>query len=83
MAFPIDMESVLPYIALLNTCIVTKYLEVLAPTLDFNIVSLKAIPYIEGNRMEIIETVKKCIQQAKQDWDSFETSWDFRRHPLV
>ena len=24
-----------------------------------------------------------AIQIEKQDWDSFETSWDFKRHPLL
>jgi type IIS restriction enzyme len=27
--------------------------------------------------------VDECIQEAKRDWDSFETSWDFKKHPLV
>ena len=27
--------------------------------------------------------VKKCIQLSQENWDSFETSWDFKVHPLV
>ena len=27
--------------------------------------------------------VNNCIETSKQEWDSFETSWDFKKHPLV
>lgn len=27
--------------------------------------------------------VRDCIDLAKYDWDSFEVSWDFERHPLI
>src|SRR5699024_6108445 len=26
---------------------------------------------------------RKCVELSKTDWDSFETSWDFKQHPLV
>ena len=26
---------------------------------------------------------KKAIAESKSDWDDFETSWDFKRHPLI
>ena len=36
--------------------------------------------FVDGS---IIPTVQKCIELSKTDWDSYETSWDFKRHPLV
>lgn len=43
------------------------------------------IPVIldEEKRTEIIERVSFCIDTSKNDWNSFETSWDFKKHPLV
>lgn len=32
---------------------------------------------------EVVSKVKTLISISKNDWDSFETSWDFQRHPLV
>ena len=41
------------------------------------------IPVIKDDIAEITELVHECIFEAKADWDSFETSWDFNKHPLV
>ena len=35
------------------------------------------------NEVAVVELTDQMIQLSKKDWDSFETSWDFRRHPLV
>ena len=83
MAFTDNGESILPFIALLNSIVSTNYLDVLAPTMDYNIVALKAIPYLLKDTNLIEETTNECIIWAKKDWNSYETSWDFKRNPLV
>lgn len=72
-------------LALVNSKIAMKFLEFLAPTLDFNIGPLSKIPVIVDEKQtdEINEIVVMCIKYAKIDWDSFETSWDFEVHPLI
>lgn len=47
MAFTKDASSIVPYIALLNSKVSMDYLDVLSPTLDFNIVAIKVIPLLE------------------------------------
>ena len=70
-------------IALLNSVVAMDYLDVLAPTMDFNIVALKALPIIERD-VDVVNTVaSSCTNISKIDWDSYETSWDFKRHPLI
>lgn len=32
---------------------------------------------------EVSEIVEKCIELSNEDWDSFETSWDFIEHPVI
>lgn len=83
MAFNKTEDNILYYIALLNSCVSSIYLNILSPTLDFNIVGLKAIPCIIKKYEDIISLTDKCIKITKSDWDAFETSWDFTKHPLI
>ena len=41
---------------------------------------VKKLPYIDT---DLCGLVKDNISLSRADWDSFETSWDFKRHPLV
>ncbi len=72
-------------LALLNT----KYSEILVnifnPTLNLLTTDVGNIPFIinENNIGIIDELVEDNILIAKEDWDSFETSWDFAKHPLL
>ncbi|MDY5217267.1 MAG: BREX-1 system adenine-specific DNA-methyltransferase PglX [Lachnospiraceae bacterium] len=80
-----DAKRKLYVLALINSKISMKFLEFLAPTLDFNIGPLSKIPVriCEEKFEEIDALVQENIELAKEDWDSFETSWDFEEHPLV
>ncbi|HMX26772.1 MAG TPA: BREX-1 system adenine-specific DNA-methyltransferase PglX, partial [Blastocatellia bacterium] len=72
-------------LGLLHTKIVTRLLTVLCPTVDFNPGSLAKIPVISfatiGHKVQSIIT--ELINLARIDWDNFETSWDFRKLPLL
>ncbi len=79
-------EEHLPYMeAYLNSCIVTKLLKVLSPTVGCESGYVAKLPYKEENTKNyLIENLAlNNVDVAKQDWDSFETSWDFKKHPLV
>lgn len=60
-------------------------LDILNPTLTFNIENVAAIPVrIDETQMQLVNVkANKCVQLSKKDWDSFETSWDFQKHPLI
>lgn len=32
---------------------------------------------------EVKQYSSECIHVSQEDWDSFETSWDFKKHPLI
>ena len=53
------------------------YLSALSPTLNINVDDIRAVPYIEDSKEEIINLVQNCITISKQDWDAHETSWIF------
>ncbi len=66
--------------------IITKsYLDALNPTLNFQVGDIKNVPvvFLEEKVIFINNLVDKNILIAKDDWDSFETSWDFKIHPLL
>lgn len=69
--------------ALLNSSLTGLYLKFLAPTLNFGPEQIKKIPYVSSSSENIELLASENISLAKNDWDSFEESWDFRRHPLV
>lgn len=65
--------------ALMNSSVVSRFLGLLAPTLDFNLASLKGIPVPTNLPNEVDALADEAIAIAKTDWDDFETSWDFSR----
>lgn len=72
-------------LGLLNTKIVRSYSRILNPTATLQSGDLARIPAIVSEKWQSkIETlVANNIADCQQDWDSFETSWDFVRHPLI
>ena len=72
-------------LALMNTKVVDSMLNILAPTLDYHEGPMSKVPVvIDSNRKKLIdEKAKVCVNICKNDWDSYETSWDFKRSPLV
>ncbi|NEZ41027.1 BREX-1 system adenine-specific DNA-methyltransferase PglX [Paenibacillus alvei] len=67
----------------LNSKVGMYYISALAPTLDYSEGSLLKLPYIICENKKIDSLVKKCIDISIRDWNSFETSWDFTRHPFI
>lgn len=71
-------------LGLMNTEIVSNMLLVLSPTLDYHEGPISRVPIIISDQKEQIEIiVKQNVEICKNDWDSFETSWDFKKHPLL
>ena len=75
-----DLMYILGY---LNSKVCNNYMHILAPTLDFSVGAVKRLPFKYVNSEKVCQFVKKSIESCKEDWDSFETSWDFQRHPLI
>ena len=82
MGFAKSGQNIYALTAFLNSCVAQKFLEVLSPTLDYNIGGLNNLPFVNVPD-NAIETCKECIRDSVYDWDSFETSWDFKKHPLL
>ena len=72
-------------LALLNTCVVKFYLDLLSPTINFQSGDVGKVPYLyrQDSHTKIDSLTETIINISKDDWDSFETSWDFQRHSLL
>lgn len=63
--------------------IMLEYLSMLSPTLNLQVGDVKSIPLVDADRDNIEKMVQDNIDISKEDWDSFETSWDFQHHLLL
>ena len=82
---PFVKESYYLCLGLYNSVVCQEYLNLMNPTMNFSPGTVSDIPYVDcGTSSEIIsQKVGECVSLSERDWNSFETSWDFKRHPLV
>lgn len=72
------------WLAFLNSNIAQQCLDALNPTMNLQVKDVKALPLLSGcDQFEGSSLVDECISISNQDWDSSETSMDFKRHPLA
>lgn len=71
--------------AFLNSSVGLMVARFLSASLDFQPGQIATYPIIQKEEQELLvnDMVDSCRELSKTDWDSFETSWDFKRHPLV
>ena len=69
----------------LNSVMGTQVASFMSASLDFQPGQVGSYPLtgMEEHRGEVNSRVENCLDLSKSDWDSFETSWDFKRHPLL
>src|SRR5699024_10234593 len=84
-AFSIDTEKLLYILGLLSTNIADYIFKILNPTINLQVGDFNNFPVVINHeyKNEVIELVKQSIEISKYDWDSFETSWDFKMNPLI
>lgn len=80
-----DLPEKLSYLAFANSSISASVLGMIAPTLNYQTGDIGNLPILDigTSAAEIRGLVSQNIEHSKVDWDSFETSFDFKRHPLV
>lgn len=80
-----NKNDTLMILSVLNTKVAQFFLSFLAPTLNFQLQDICAIPLSEQLKTvqtEAIEIGNKCVNESKNDWNAFEISLDFQHHPL-
>lgn len=67
----------------LNSRVSSYLLKMLAPTLDYKLSHVLSLPFIELRNNVLVANVSLAIEITKDDWDSYEISWDFSELPLL
>ena len=72
-------------LAFFNTIVAAYYFSVLNPTITLQVKDVKCTPIIirKEDVGEVEEMSRENVLMARDDWDSFETSWDFKKHPMI
>ena len=85
MAFVRDENCMLTVLGLMNSSVAAETLQLLNPTLNCPPGVMGLLPVIVrgGEPLAACDIVSSNVAISKLDWDSFETSWDFKRHPLL
>lgn len=83
--YPKDGNIVTSYyiMGMLNSVVGVYILDLVNPTLNIVPDDIRGIPLPSIKEEEVADIVLDNIQLAERDWDSFETSWDFKKHPLI
>lgn len=72
-------------LAFCNTNVASKILKLIAPTMNFQAGDVGRLPILQRKQDE--EVIKKIVDEnillSQQDWDTYETSWSFKHHPLI
>ncbi|WP_018704564.1 BREX-1 system adenine-specific DNA-methyltransferase PglX [Anaeromusa acidaminophila] len=83
MAMFTEHKTLMYLVAMLNTKLCQYYLKIFSETLNYNQGDIARLPVI----IESIDCVNSLasdnISISRSDWDAFETSWDFKQHPLI
>ena len=78
-----DTKLLKNVLGFLNSKCCQFFLSMLNPTINIQIGDIGNLPILEISDQRVGELVDSCLSTSRIDWDSFETSWDFQRHPLV
>ncbi|WP_099222168.1 BREX-1 system adenine-specific DNA-methyltransferase PglX [Listeria costaricensis] len=80
-----DEQTLFSLLGFLNTKVAQKLVSIISPTLNYEVGHIASLPIKPSlcNHPRIPELARACFEIAKQDWDSFEISWDFQTHPFL
>lgn len=81
--FPKNENDIYSIIGLVNTKLYSELAVIINPTFHFKNGNFNELPYCPIDNLKFEEIVKENIEIAKQEWDSRETSWDFKKSPLL
>ena len=71
-------------LGLLNSKLILHFMKMLSQTMNFEVNQVGSVPVFEELASEQVnKLVQENISTSKDEWDSYETSWDFKKHPLV
>ena len=82
---PNNNENRFYFLALLNSIIIEKANQIINPTINCSsgVVATFPATMCKEKYVDVNNLAQMNVEESKEDWDSFETSWDFKKHPLI
>lgn len=78
-----NKENTEYYLGMLNSVVGTKLTGIVSANLGTNVGEILRVPAIKQNVENVRNIVESCVCLSRRDWNTFETSWDFKRYPLL
>ena len=70
-------------LGLLNSKVIFSIMSYMAPTINYGPEQVEKIPVFVEHKEAIEALVNENVSLSKEEWDSFESSWDFKEHPFI
>lgn len=83
-AYATSKDNLMYALAFANSVVARSEMQLINPTTNMlsGYVDSLRIPF-QSVKERTITLAIECVDFAKDDWNSFETSWDFQHHPLL
>ena len=78
-----DNSDIYYVLGFLTSSVAAAITQISSPTMSFEVGQISALPFIFSPQKEVDELVHNSINESKNDWDAYETSWDFKSNPLI
>jgi len=83
----VDNDKLYYILGLLASKLSKHYMDFLNPSLNIQVGDIKSIPVVETLDFNLLKYIDNLVLEnisiSKNDWDSFEISWDYKKHPLL
>ncbi len=81
--FPHNANEMMKYLAYMSTKVFNYALETINPTINTGADVVGRLPVCDSVADFAGSNAEKCVKSSKNNWDSYETSWDFQKNPLI
>ncbi|EHZ6523739.1 BREX-1 system adenine-specific DNA-methyltransferase PglX [Escherichia coli] len=81
--FADDKDILLSILGFGNSKLVNYFLKSLSPTLDYHEGPIGKLPFKGKLKAQVLENVVNLIAISEEDWNTEETSWGFKKHPIT
>ena len=81
--FSDNKERLVYILGLCNSKVIMTILKAMSPTLNYEVGQIATLPVIIDKQETVVSITNDNISLSKQDWNSYETSWDFAVNPLI
>ncbi|MBY7659750.1 BREX-1 system adenine-specific DNA-methyltransferase PglX [Vibrio atlanticus] len=72
------------YLGIMNSSFGNEALQLINPTMAYQVGDVSKIPVPDSKDMQTISSISdQCIDIAQSDWNSYETSWFFKKNELI